>query len=85
MDDHPHKMAKSNFIRQKHVCQGVWLIAVRQTQNHSLEPVVRIRNNLVEVIIGLPSTAKSKTNLIRQNRGRQGAWPVSLVYICKKL
>ena len=42
-----------------------------------MKPVVRIENHLTEMAI---------TDLLtRQKHDRQGAWPVSLMYFCKKL
>ena len=37
-----------------------------------LKPVVRIQNNLVEIVTGRPSTKKAKTNLIHQKTWSPG-------------
>ena len=41
----------------------------------------KIQNYLVEIVTGCPSKKVAKTNLIRLKHGRQGGWPVSIMYM----
>ena len=79
------KKAKRNLIRRK----TWWLggVAYHGKANFKsllLELVVRIQNNLVEMITGWPSTKELK-KFDPSKTGHWGAWPVSLMYLCKKL
>ena len=50
-----------------------------------LKPAVRIDNNLEEIVTWGLSTNMAEMNLIHQKTWPPGAWPVSVVFLCKKL
>ena len=69
-----------NLICQKHGHQGALLYMYLRKKR-----IVRIENELAEMVIRWSSTNRAKTNLIRQKTWPPGAWPVSLMNLCERL